>query len=92
MLICVSVFVCVCVSIFSGSTLGCFLSIISHVCPFPLQVYEAVRCHSECSQYEWKIEAWSICTINTVDDLPACGEGVQSRKIRSVSGLDLAAR
>ncbi|TKS67458.1 Thrombospondin type-1 domain-containing protein 7A [Collichthys lucidus] len=49
-----------------------------------LQVYEAVRCHSECSQYEWKIEAWSICTINTVDDLPNCGEGVQSRKIRSV--------
>ncbi|KAG8000762.1 Thrombospondin type-1 domain-containing protein 7B [Nibea albiflora] len=48
------------------------------------QVYEAVRCHSECSQYEWKIEPWSICTINTVDDLPACGEGVQSRKIRCV--------
>uniref|UniRef100_A0A671XNQ9 Thrombospondin type-1 domain-containing protein 7A n=1 Tax=Sparus aurata TaxID=8175 RepID=A0A671XNQ9_SPAAU len=47
------------------------------------QVYEAVRCHRECSQYEWRIEPWSICTINTVDDLPACGEGVQSRKIRS---------
>ncbi|XP_040005222.1 thrombospondin type-1 domain-containing protein 7B [Xiphias gladius] len=48
------------------------------------QVYEAVPCHSECSQYEWRIEPWSICTINTVDDLPACGEGVQSRKIRCV--------
>uniref|UniRef100_A0A3Q4ARY6 Thrombospondin type-1 domain-containing protein 7A n=1 Tax=Mola mola TaxID=94237 RepID=A0A3Q4ARY6_MOLML len=48
------------------------------------QVYEAVRCHSKCSQYEWRVESWSICTINTVDDLPACGEGVQSRKIRSV--------
>ncbi|XP_029967914.1 thrombospondin type-1 domain-containing protein 7B isoform X2 [Salarias fasciatus] len=48
------------------------------------QVYEAVPCHSDCSQYEWRVEPWSICTINTVDDLPACGEGVQSRKIRCV--------
>uniref|UniRef100_A0A3B4YAH4 Thrombospondin type-1 domain-containing protein 7A n=1 Tax=Seriola lalandi dorsalis TaxID=1841481 RepID=A0A3B4YAH4_SERLL len=45
------------------------------------QVYEAVPCHSECSQFHWRTEPWSICTINTVDDLPACGEGVQSRKI-----------
>uniref|UniRef100_A0A3B5A609 Thrombospondin type 1 domain containing 7B n=1 Tax=Stegastes partitus TaxID=144197 RepID=A0A3B5A609_9TELE len=56
------------------------------------QVYEAVPCHSECSQYEWRIEPWSICTINAVDDLPACGEGVQSRKIcvkkESASGED----
>uniref|UniRef100_A0A672IR05 Thrombospondin type-1 domain-containing protein 7A n=1 Tax=Salarias fasciatus TaxID=181472 RepID=A0A672IR05_SALFA len=49
-----------------------------------VRVYEAVPCHSDCSQYEWRVEPWSICTINTVDDLPACGEGVQSRKIRSV--------
>ncbi|XP_039883311.1 thrombospondin type-1 domain-containing protein 7B isoform X1 [Simochromis diagramma] len=48
------------------------------------QVYEALPCYSECSQYEWRAEPWSICTINTVDDLPACGEGVQSRKIRCV--------
>ncbi|XP_014851900.1 PREDICTED: thrombospondin type-1 domain-containing protein 7B isoform X1 [Poecilia mexicana] len=48
------------------------------------QVYEAVPCNMECGQYEWRIEPWSICTINTVDDLPACGEGVQSRKIRCV--------
>uniref|UniRef100_A0A672YXA7 Thrombospondin, type I, domain containing 7Ba n=1 Tax=Sphaeramia orbicularis TaxID=375764 RepID=A0A672YXA7_9TELE len=47
------------------------------------QVYQAVPCHSECSQYEWRTEPWSICTINSVDDSPACGEGVQSRKIRS---------
>lgn len=46
------------------------------------QVHEAVRCHSKCSQYEWRSDSWSICTINAVDDLPACGEGVQSRKIR----------
>lgn len=63
---------CVCVCLFA----------FAHAWP---QVYEAVRCHRECSQYEWKTESWSICTINTVDDLPACGEGVQSRKIRSVS-------
>ncbi|XP_072300062.1 thrombospondin type-1 domain-containing protein 7B [Eucyclogobius newberryi] len=48
------------------------------------QVYEAVPCHSECSQYEWRIEPWSICTINSVSDGPLCGEGVQSRKIRCV--------
>uniref|UniRef100_A0A674ML26 Thrombospondin type-1 domain-containing protein 7A n=1 Tax=Takifugu rubripes TaxID=31033 RepID=A0A674ML26_TAKRU len=58
------------------------------------QVYEAVPCHSDCSQYEWRVESWSICTINAVDDLPACGEGVQSRKIRSVSqpagGVDVS--
>ncbi|XP_065818358.1 thrombospondin type-1 domain-containing protein 7B [Labrus bergylta] len=48
------------------------------------QVYEAVRCHNECSQYEWRTEPWSICTINTVDDQLGCEEGVQSRKIRCV--------
>lgn len=53
------------------------------------QVYEAVPCHSDCSQYMWRIEPWSMCTINSVGDLTACGEGVQSRKIRSVGRLDL---
>ncbi|XP_061782034.1 thrombospondin type-1 domain-containing protein 7B isoform X1 [Nerophis lumbriciformis] len=48
------------------------------------QVNEAVPCHSECSQYAWRIEPWSICTINTVGNSPSCGEGVQSRKIRCV--------
>ncbi|CAJ1071311.1 thrombospondin type-1 domain-containing protein 7B [Xyrichtys novacula] len=48
------------------------------------QVYEAVRCHSECNQYEWRIEPWSICAINAVDRLLGCGEGVQSRKVRCV--------
>lgn len=55
-------------------------------------MYEAVPCHSDCSQYEWRADSWSICTINAVDDLPACGEGVQSRKIRSVSQPALASR
>ncbi|XP_074550525.1 thrombospondin type-1 domain-containing protein 7B [Halichoeres trimaculatus] len=48
------------------------------------QVYEAVRCHSECNQHEWRTEPWSICTINPVDSQPGCGEGVQSRKVRCV--------
>nr|XP_015213731.1 PREDICTED: thrombospondin type-1 domain-containing protein 7B isoform X1 [Lepisosteus oculatus]XP_015213732.1 PREDICTED: thrombospondin type-1 domain-containing protein 7B isoform X1 [Lepisosteus oculatus] len=48
------------------------------------QVYEAVPCYNHCSQYVWKTEAWSVCTINTVDKAPDCGEGVQSRKIRCV--------
>uniref|UniRef100_A0A8C9SRK1 Thrombospondin type-1 domain-containing protein 7A n=1 Tax=Scleropages formosus TaxID=113540 RepID=A0A8C9SRK1_SCLFO len=48
------------------------------------QVYEAVPCHSECGQYVWVMEPWSVCTINTVDEMPACGEGVQTRKIRCV--------
>ncbi|XP_061579008.1 thrombospondin type-1 domain-containing protein 7B [Cololabis saira] len=48
------------------------------------QVHEAVPCSGETSHYEWRIEPWSICNINTVDNLPACGEGVQSRKIRCV--------
>lgn len=61
--------------------------VVSRAC---LQVYEAVPCHSNCGQYEWQVEAWSICTINAVDELPACGEGVQSRKIRSVSQPVLA--
>lgn len=51
------------------------------------QVYEAVPCRGGSGQNEWRSEAWSICTINAVDDLPACGEGVQSRKIRSVNAL-----
>lgn len=70
--------VCVCACVCACACLFAF----AHAWP---QVYEAVRCHRECSQYEWKTDSWSICTINTVDDLPACGEGVQSRKIRSVS-------
>ncbi|KAI2660551.1 Thrombospondin type-1 domain-containing protein 7B [Labeo rohita] len=49
-----------------------------------VRVYEAVPCRSECNEYEWVTDPWSVCTINTVDELPACGEGVQSRKIRCV--------
>ncbi|XP_066542938.1 thrombospondin type-1 domain-containing protein 7B [Hoplias malabaricus] len=48
------------------------------------QVYEALPCRSVCGVYEWVTEPWSFCSINSVDQLPACGEGVQSRKIRCV--------
>ncbi|KAJ8282312.1 hypothetical protein COCON_G00048310 [Conger conger] len=48
------------------------------------QVYEAVPCYSECGQYVWVTEPWSVCTINSVDKVPDCGEGVQSRKVKCV--------
>ncbi|KAG7464148.1 hypothetical protein MATL_G00184190 [Megalops atlanticus] len=48
------------------------------------QVYEAVPCYSECKQYMWVAESWSVCAINSVDKLPACGDGVQSRKVKCV--------
>ncbi|KAG9340807.1 hypothetical protein JZ751_019998, partial [Albula glossodonta] len=38
----------------------------------------------ECLQYVWVTEPWSVCTINSVDKLPGCGEGVQSRKVKCV--------
>ncbi|KAG7276412.1 hypothetical protein CRUP_007472 [Coryphaenoides rupestris] len=46
-------------------------------------VYEALPCHSECGRYAWRAEPWSMCNINGVDTPSSCGEGVQSRKIRS---------
>ncbi|XP_072556633.1 thrombospondin type-1 domain-containing protein 7B-like isoform X1 [Paramormyrops kingsleyae] len=48
------------------------------------QVYEAVPCYSECSQYTWAPEPWSACAVNMVDTPSSCGEGVQSRKVRCV--------
>ncbi|XP_039613314.1 thrombospondin type-1 domain-containing protein 7B isoform X2 [Polypterus senegalus] len=46
------------------------------------QVYEAIPCYSECSQNIWVTEPWSSCTINSIDKVPDCGEGVQSRKVK----------
>ncbi|XP_028971693.2 thrombospondin type-1 domain-containing protein 7B isoform X3 [Esox lucius] len=46
------------------------------------QVYEAIPCQSACRQFEWVVEAWSTCTINTVTEASACGEGLQSRTVR----------
>ncbi|KAF5883057.1 thrombospondin type-1 domain-containing protein 7B, partial [Clarias magur] len=48
------------------------------------QVSEVVPCRGVCAVYQWVTESWSFCSINTVDDGSACGEGVQSRKIRCV--------
>ncbi|KAI4543884.1 hypothetical protein MG293_006678 [Ovis ammon polii] len=46
------------------------------------QVYEVVPCHSDCSQYIWVTEPWSICKVTFVNTRDNCGEGVQTRKVR----------
>ncbi|XP_067860093.1 thrombospondin type-1 domain-containing protein 7A-like isoform X1 [Heptranchias perlo] len=46
------------------------------------QVYEVVPCHSDCSQYVWIAEPWSVCKVSNVDLKNNCGEGVQTRKVR----------
>ncbi|XP_043922684.1 thrombospondin type-1 domain-containing protein 7A isoform X2 [Protopterus annectens] len=48
------------------------------------QVYEVVPCHSDCSQYVWVTEPWSVCKVTNVDLKENCGEGVQTRKVRCV--------
>ncbi|KAK3569507.1 hypothetical protein QTP86_033928 [Hemibagrus guttatus] len=49
-----------------------------------VEVSEVVPCRGVCAVYQWVTESWSFCSINTVDEGSACGEGVQSRKIRCV--------
>uniref|UniRef100_A0A8C5N0Q9 Thrombospondin type-1 domain-containing protein 7A n=1 Tax=Leptobrachium leishanense TaxID=445787 RepID=A0A8C5N0Q9_9ANUR len=46
------------------------------------QVYEVVPCHSDCDQYIWVSEPWSVCKVSNVDLKQNCGEGVQTRKVR----------
>ncbi|XP_072304518.1 thrombospondin type-1 domain-containing protein 7A [Eucyclogobius newberryi] len=46
------------------------------------QVYEVVPCLSDCGQYVWVSEPWSIWKVSTVDLKDNCGEGVQTRKVR----------
>ncbi|ELK12543.1 Thrombospondin type-1 domain-containing protein 7A [Pteropus alecto] len=46
------------------------------------QVYEVVPCHSDCNQYLWVTEPWSICKVTFVNMRDNCGEGVQTRKVR----------
>ncbi|XP_046713402.1 thrombospondin type-1 domain-containing protein 7B isoform X2 [Silurus meridionalis] len=49
------------------------------------QVSEVVPCYSECNQYIWEAEPWSMCVVGiTSPTRPSCGEGVQTRKIRCV--------
>lgn len=46
------------------------------------QVYEVVPCLSDCGQYIWVAEPWSIWKVSNVDLKDNCGEGVQTRKVR----------
>ncbi|XP_012494191.1 PREDICTED: thrombospondin type-1 domain-containing protein 7A [Propithecus coquereli] len=46
------------------------------------QVYEVVPCHSDCNQYIWVTEPWSVCKVTFVNMRDNCGEGVQTRKVR----------
>ncbi|XP_028835225.1 thrombospondin, type I, domain containing 7Ab isoform X4 [Denticeps clupeoides] len=46
------------------------------------QVYEVVPCVSDCSQYVWVAEPWSMWKVSSVDLKENCGEGVQTRKVR----------
>lgn len=46
------------------------------------QVYEVVPCLSDCSQYVWVAEPWSVWKVSNVDLKENCGEGVQTRKVR----------
>uniref|UniRef100_A0A3B4C5M3 Thrombospondin type-1 domain-containing protein 7A n=1 Tax=Pygocentrus nattereri TaxID=42514 RepID=A0A3B4C5M3_PYGNA len=46
------------------------------------QVYEVVPCQSDCGQYVWVAEPWSVWKVSNVDLKENCGEGVQTRKVR----------
>uniref|UniRef100_A0A8C5F6K6 Thrombospondin, type I, domain containing 7Aa n=1 Tax=Gadus morhua TaxID=8049 RepID=A0A8C5F6K6_GADMO len=46
------------------------------------QVYEVVPCLSDCGQYVWQAEPWSVWKVSNVDLKENCGEGVQTRKVR----------
>ncbi|KAF3692339.1 Thrombospondin type-1 domain-containing protein 7A Precursor [Channa argus] len=46
------------------------------------QVYEVVPCQSDCNQYVWVAEPWSVWKVSSVDLKENCGEGVQTRKVR----------
>uniref|UniRef100_A0A8C6LSW7 Thrombospondin type-1 domain-containing protein 7A n=1 Tax=Nothobranchius furzeri TaxID=105023 RepID=A0A8C6LSW7_NOTFU len=46
------------------------------------QVYEVVPCQSDCNQYVWVAEPWSVWKVSNVDLKENCGEGVQTRKVR----------
>ncbi|XP_064856159.1 thrombospondin type-1 domain-containing protein 7A-like [Oncorhynchus nerka] len=46
------------------------------------QVYEVVPCISDCSQYVWVAEPWSVWKVSNLDLKENCGEGVQTRKVR----------
>lgn len=41
-----------------------------------------VPCLSDCGQYIWVAEPWSVWKVSNVDLKDNCGEGVQTRKVR----------
>ncbi|XP_016380716.1 thrombospondin type-1 domain-containing protein 7B-like [Sinocyclocheilus rhinocerous] len=52
------------------------------------QVSEVLPCYSDCSQYVWEVEFWSMCVLNPPNNLknsgstqPVCGEGFRTGKI-----------
>ncbi|KAG9283723.1 thrombospondin type-1 domain-containing protein 7A-like [Astyanax mexicanus] len=47
-----------------------------------VRVYEVVPCVSDCTQYVWVTEPWSMWKVSNVDLKENCGEGVQTRKVR----------
>lgn len=49
-----------------------------------MQLYEVVPCRSDCGQYVWLAEPWSLWKVSNMDLKQNCGEGVQTRKVRSV--------
>ncbi|XP_039858562.1 thrombospondin type-1 domain-containing protein 7A [Simochromis diagramma] len=46
------------------------------------QVYEVVPCLSDCGQYVWVAEPWSVWKVSNVDLNDNCGEGVQTRNVK----------
>lgn len=47
-------------------------------------MYEVVPCQSDCNQYVWVADPWSVWKVSNVDLKENCGEGVQTRKVRYV--------
>lgn len=58
------------------------INTVRRFCP---QVYEVVPCQSDCNQYVWVAEPWSVWKVSNVDLKENCGEGVQTRKVRYLS-------
>ncbi|KAF3833452.1 hypothetical protein F7725_024656 [Dissostichus mawsoni] len=54
----------------------------SKSCGSGVKVYEVVPCLSDCGQYVWMSEPWSVWKVSNVDLKENCGEGVQTRKVR----------
>ena len=75
-------------SLRTSAIFSCFLVVFptqaqaSNSCVHMFQVYEVVPCLSDCGQYIWVAEPWSVWRVSNVDLRDNCGEGVQTRKVR----------